>query len=218
MEEPTLRLAAALKAPPGPRDTTLHLVATGVDACDSGDHEAVDVTVAETETEIVVEAGLRIDDQPFCEIRTASDDFVVELDRPLGARRVIDGSKGERSVIWSPQRRKEVLARREVTSSDADRFMRSRFPGGEEIECGGSGPVIFLCTLYAPSLGKRVEFYVEVGRAGKELTALAGDYAAVRAREALRHPPKRSPCLVHSEPQRRPQPPGCSVSDATRGA
>jgi len=94
-------------------------------------------------------------------------------------------------VIWSPQRRKEVMARRAVTGADAERFMRSTFPGGEDVECGGGGPAVFICTLYAPSLAKRVEFHVEVGRAGKELKALPGDYAAVRVREALRQSPEK---------------------------
>ena len=183
-------MAKALRAPPGPQDTTLQVVAGGVDACDSADAEVVDVSVEETETEVVIDAGLRIEDGGwFCEIRTAGGEFTVELERPLGARRVIDNSRGERSVIWSPKRRREVPARLSIRRADAERFLRSRLPGAEDVDCDRKSP-LFICTLRAPSLGKRVEFWVEVGRAGNELKVLAADYAAVRAREALRHPPE----------------------------
>lgn len=82
-----------------------------------------------------------------------------------------------------------MLDRLSVRRSDAERFLRSTFPGGEDVDCDRNAPV-FVCTLRAPSLGKRVEFWVEVGRAGKGLKALAGDNAALRAKEALKHPPQ----------------------------
>jgi len=190
VEEPALYVAKPLKAPPGPQDTSLHIGAS-VEACDSATAEVVDVSVREAETEVVIDAGVRIDGNGFfCEIRAAQDDFTVELDRPLGARRVIDDSRGEQSVIWSPERRQDVLARLSVTRSDAERFLRSRLPGGERVDCGRRSP-LFICTLYAPSLGRRVEFWVEVGRGGKELKASASEYPAIRAREALRHPPEK---------------------------
>ena len=189
-EEPALYVAKPLKALPGPQDTSLHIGAS-VEACDSATAEVVDVSVRETDAEVVIDAGLRIDGNGlFCEIRSAGDDFTVELARPLGGRRVIDDSRGERSVIWSPERRQEVLARLSVTRSDAERFLRSRFPGGDKVVCDRKSP-LFICTLYAPSLGRRVEFWVEVGRGGKKLKALAGHYPAVTAREALRHPAEK---------------------------
>ena len=187
VEEPALYVVKPLKVLPGPQDTSLHIGAS-VEACDSATAEVVDVSVRETDTEVVIDAGVRIDGNGFfCEIRSAQDDFTVELARPLGGRRVIDDSRGGRSVIWSPERRQEALARLSVTRSDAERFLRSRFPGGDKVICDRRSP-LFMCTLHAPSLGRRVEFWVEVGRGGKRLKALAAHYPAVTAREALTAP------------------------------
>jgi hypothetical protein len=169
-EDPTLKVVAPLRTPPDPEDTSLRLLAS-VDACPDADAEVVDVTVEETETEVLIDAGLRVGNGWFCEIRTAQADFAVDLDRPLGQRLVIDNSGGDRSVIWSPERRRSVLRRLQVTRSDAEAFVRSKFPGGENIDCGRRVPAEFSCTLTAPSRERRVVIYVLV-RAGGELKAL----------------------------------------------
>lgn len=175
VKEPTLDMAEPLVAPPAPKDTDLRLEAGGVDACTDADLEVVDVTVRETETEVVINAGLRVSGGSFgCDVRTVGDDFSVELDRPLGRRLVVDDSRGHRAVIWSPQRRRQVLRRLQVTRFDAEAFLRSKFPAAENTKCipyGPEVPVTSLCNLTAPSR-EEVVFYVEV-RAGGELHAFS---------------------------------------------
>jgi hypothetical protein len=172
VEEPTLEVKAPLGAPPAPEDTHLHLEA-GADACENADAEVVDVTVRETETEVVIDAGLRIGGGSFgCDIRTVGDDFSVELDRPLGRRLVIDNSRDDRAVIWSPQMRRDVLRRLRVNRFDAEAFVRSEFPAGENTNCVAYGRTPnFSCTLTVPSREKPVVIDVLVEAAG-ELKAL----------------------------------------------
>jgi hypothetical protein len=170
-EDPTLKVLAPLRTPPAPEDTTLRLRAD-VEACSGADAEVVDVTVEEAETEVAIDAGLEVEDEWFCEIRTVGDDFAIELDRPLGQRLVIDSSGGDRSVIWSPDRRRSVVRRLQVDTSDVEAFIRSKFPAGENTDCGRRVPAEFTCTITAPSSGRRFIVYVLVRAGGEELKAL----------------------------------------------
>jgi hypothetical protein len=170
-EDPRIKVLAPLRTPPGPEDTALRLQAD-VEACSGADAEVVDVTVEEAETEILVDAGLRVEDEWFCEIRTVREDFAVELDRPLGQRLVIDNSAGDRSVIWSPDRRRHVLGRLQVTTSDTEAFIRSKFPAGENTDCIRRVPAEFTCTITAPSSEREFLIYVLVRAGGEELKAL----------------------------------------------
>jgi hypothetical protein len=184
-KEPALRVNEALRMPPGPDDVRLQLVTTDVEGCSGADHRVVDVNVEQTEAEVVIEADLKVGNEPFCEIRSVQEDFAVQLDRPLGERLVIDTSRGRRSVIWSPKMRRAVFRRLRVTRSDAEAFLRSEFPGGQDVRCDTFRAIEFLCGLHAPSHEKRVMFYVEV-RPGVELKALPERKLSPDLREALK--------------------------------
>jgi hypothetical protein len=174
-DQPEVKLSNPLRITPGPQDTSLQLFATGVDGCDNGDHKVVDVTVEETETEVVVSAGVQLDNQPFCESRYVHEDFAVDLERPLGQRLVIDNSRGRRKVIWSPQRRKNILRRVQVNTADAEALIRSKFSAApENTRCFSYGAKYFSCPIRVPSREQPVSIYVFV-RADGELKALAGE-------------------------------------------
>ena len=167
-EEPELRVDQVLKDTPGPQDTSLRLVTTDVDGCIDADHEIVDVSVEETDTEVVIASGIKIGSGFICEIRDVREEFAVELDRPLGRRLVIDDSRGERSVIWSPQMRRNALQRLRVDAADAEAFIRSTYPAAENTDCHSSyGKATFTCILTASSFRKRVVVYVLVQAHGK---------------------------------------------------
>jgi len=185
-EEPALKLGGVLRMPPDPHDTNLHLVTSDVEGCSGADHEVVDVSVEETKTEIVIGASLEVSDEPLCEIRSVQEDFTVDLDRPLGRRLVIDKSRGHRSVIWSPRMRRAVLRRLRVNSSDAEEFIRSKFPGGADVKCVRAGPILFSCSLRAPSRERRLIIYVEVRSGPEELEAVPERVLSPDLREALR--------------------------------
>jgi hypothetical protein len=183
-EDPALRIDRALRMPPGPDDVRLRLVATDVEGCSGADHRVVDVSVEETETEVVIDAELKVSDEPLCEIRYVFEDFTVQLERPLGQRMVIDNSRGGRSEIWSPRMRSAVLQRLRVTSSDAEALLWSEFPGGRDVRCDAFRAVEFLCKLRAPSHKKRLIFYVEV-HPGVELEAVPERTLSRQLKEAL---------------------------------
>jgi hypothetical protein len=186
-KEPALKIDGALRNPPSPQDASLRLKTSDVKGCSGADHEVVDVSVEETEAEIVIEAGLEVGEELLCEIRSVQEDFTVELDRPLGRRLVIDSSRGERSVIWSPQMRRAVLHRLQVNTSDALAFILSKFPGGEDVRCITYGPVLFSCSLRAPSREKRLIIYVEVRAGAEDLNAMPERPLSPDLRQALMH-------------------------------
>jgi hypothetical protein len=169
-EKATLKINDLLKAPPAPRDASLSLIASGVEACVGGDHEVADVTVDESDTEVVIDAEIRTDDQPLCELRTAQEEFTVDLDGPLGQRVVIDDSRGQRLVIWSPEKRRDILRRLRINSADAEAFIRVEYPAADHTRCVDHAPDRFYCTVAAAAGKKPVVIYVEV-RAGGELKA-----------------------------------------------
>jgi hypothetical protein len=191
----TLRVTNPFKDAPGPTDTRLQLVAEGVEGCSDGDHEVVDVTVEETDTEVVVGAEIRTGREfslTICEIRDIQERFVVELDRPLGRRLVIDDSRGGREVIWSPQRRAEFVRAQRLNPSDAEALLRSKFPAAEAIQCGGGGGGrYFGCSVTVPSRRKPVAFYVYL-RAGGGLNPIAGERLPPELRTCEKQPGRPS--------------------------
>jgi hypothetical protein len=185
--EPALRMDQVLRMPPAEEGSTLHLVTDDVEGCSGADHDVVDVSVEETDTEVILDAGVEVRSEPFCEIRSVIEDFTIELDRPLGQRVVIDDSRGRRSVIWSPEIRQSVLRRLGVTSSDAAAFVRAKFSGAQEISCRSMGPVLFGCTVSAPSRSQEVLIYVEV-QSRSELKAFL-ERPSPALKEALKSQP-----------------------------
>ncbi|HEX2127958.1 MAG TPA: hypothetical protein VHF58_01940 [Solirubrobacterales bacterium] len=159
-------------------------MAAGVNGCSDADHEVVDVRVEETDTEVTVDAALDLDNEPLCEIRSVHEPFTVELDAPLGSRRVVDTARGPRSVIWSPSLRRAVLRRLAIGPSDAAGFVQERFPGGDDIVCVSDGPAWFSCELRARGRRQPVGVYVRV-RAGPRLEAIPERPLSRELREVL---------------------------------
>jgi hypothetical protein len=176
VEAAMLSMEGALKTPPDPQDTTLRLRASDVDSS-CGEDKVVDVVVDESDSEVVVEASLRIDTGGLnfnCEIRDASVPFEASLDRPLGRRSVIDNSRGTRTVIWSLQARKDIRLRQQVEPADAESFLKSKLPPGQDLDCHEGGVTYFACSVRVPRVKRSVIFYVFIHAKG-ELEAKAGE-------------------------------------------
>src|SRR2546421_8153802 len=147
-ETPVIQMENPFRTTPNPRDKTLHLQAEA-DDCSGADSKVEDVEVQETPDEVIVDASLRVEDinSLDCEIRTVGDDFDVRLERPLGERLVIDNAQAKGTVIWSPQRRKDILRRLQVDSSDAEALIRSKLPAAQNTSCSGNRGKYFACTV-----------------------------------------------------------------------
>jgi hypothetical protein len=183
---PALKLSGVIRHPPGAHDTALRVRTTDVQGCASADNKVVDVNVDETAEEIVVGADLELPNEVGCEIRPVREGFTIELDRPLGRRLVIDNSRGHDSVIWSPKRRRALIARLRVTSADAEEFMRSKYPAATNAQCNGTdNPILFACELRVPSRVNPVLIYGQVRSGGTDLKAIP-DRPSPDLREALK--------------------------------
>ena len=153
VESPKLSMDDIGRNQPGPRATTLHLVAGDVEGCSEGETEVLDVNVDESGTEVVVDASLRTGSSLLsCEIRTVRDSFEVTLDRPLGERHVIDDSRGEHAVIWSPELRQEVVRAKGHSLGDARRAVLAAYPGTHRQSCARFGVGLFKCTTRYPGM------------------------------------------------------------------
>ncbi len=183
---PALKLGGVVRHPPGPHDTALRLRTTDVQGCSSADNKVVNVHVDETEEQIVVGADLELPNELGCEIRPVGEDFTIELDRPLGQRLVINNSRGNRSVIWSPERQRALMDRLRVTSADAEGFMRSKYPVASKARCSATdNPILFACELRVRSRENPVLIHGQVRSGATDLKAIP-ERPSPDLREALK--------------------------------
>jgi hypothetical protein len=153
-ETPEVKVDDPFRTPPSPEDTELRLAAGGYEGC-AGNDKVTDVTLEEDSREIRVGASVDVDQELTCELTTSATAFSVELDQPLGARRVVDISGGGSRVIWSPEKAAQFRHVRDLTVGDAEKALQSDYPNGTKHKCGRGGFDYFYCSYRDPS-GKRI--------------------------------------------------------------
>lgn len=125
----------------------------GVETCVGEDGKQPELDrfeVEQAQREITIRASLRVFERggPSCEVSFANVPQVVDLDRPLGNRVVIDDSREEHRVISSPAIRDEFARASRRTLQEATRFIAEEFPAGEEPYCLRSAPHGFFCSYH----------------------------------------------------------------------
>jgi hypothetical protein len=167
VKKPVLNLRRPIQNQPGPDATALQLGAGGLTLCDPGKPpELKALTKRETNSEVILRSSVRVyDEENGCEEYDGGVDVNVRLDRPLANRQVVDESRGEHRVIWSPALRRMVVGALAWSAPDVEKRVLSAMPGTHSAKCFRIGVSAFTCSA-KPADEKRQYFRVNISRTG----------------------------------------------------